>query len=121
LRHAWPQAHLMHASSGAKAMDIIRTQQVDLVLMDVLMPHMDGPSTCRMIRQDLGLDQSQLVVVGLTASTHVKDKERCFEAGMNDVVIKPIEASQFINILTKQINQSRGNKPESHDLRQVQA
>jgi signal transduction histidine kinase/CheY-like chemotaxis protein len=121
LRHAWPQAQLMHASSGAKAMDIIRTQQVDLVLMDVLMPHMDGPSTCRMIRQDLGLDQSQLVVVGLTASTHVKDKERCFEAGMNDVVIKPIEASQFINILTKQINQSRGNKPESHALRQVQA
>ncbi len=103
LRKALPKADLMHASSGAKAMELLRKHPMDLVLMDVLMPHMDGPNTCRMIREDLGLGSTQLVIVGLTSSTHAKDRERCFESGMNDVITKPIEPHHFIKVLASQM------------------
>lgn len=121
LRKALPKAELIHASSGAQAMEVIRAQRIDLVLMDVLMPHMDGPSVCRMIRHRLGLDQHQMVIIGLTASTHEKDKKRCFEAGMNEVVIKPVESTQLIKVLNKQLSQSGQVVSTRYQSKQVQA
>ena len=120
LRNAWPRAHLLSANSGAMAIDMLRAQHIDLVVLDVLMPQMDGPSTCRMIRQDLGLTQDQLKVVGLTASTHSKDKERCLDAGMNDVIVKPIDAPSFIRRLVKQGEQDEQLYPTNNKMK-VQA
>lgn len=104
LRTMLPQAHLHHATSGAQALEQLRTSQIDLILMDVLMPQMDGPGTCRMIRSNLDQPISQLPIIGLTASTHPKDRQRCFEAGMDNVIIKPMDPQHLLRVMSAEMS-----------------
>lgn len=104
LRTMLPQAHLHHATSGAQALEQLRTSQIDLILMDVLMPQMDGPGTCRMIRSNLDQRVSQLPIIGLTASTHPKDRQRCFEAGMDNVIIKPMDPQHLLRVMSAEMS-----------------
>ena len=100
LRKHLPQVQLRHASSGAQALEQLRSVPVDLVLMDVLMPQMDGPATCKMIRSVLSAPENQTPIIGLTASTHPKDRQRCFEAGMNHVIVKPVDPKHLLHVLS---------------------
>jgi len=61
------------------------------VLMDMIMPGMDGMETTRQLRQDARAEVAQLPVIGLTANTNALDRERCLQSGMNEVLAKPMD------------------------------
>jgi CheY-like chemotaxis protein len=72
----------------------LQTQAVDLVLMDLVMPEMDGLETTRAIRQSAA-PLCHMAVIGLTASSHPQDHAACVQAGMNDVLLKPLDREQL--------------------------
>ncbi|WP_413282866.1 CHASE domain-containing protein [Vibrio sp. MA40-2] len=92
-------AHVQKASSGEEALSILEQapNEFDAVLMDIQMPGIDGLETTRRIRNNLGL--ISLPVIALTAGALVEERNRAFEAGMNDFITKPITPSEVINVL----------------------
>ena len=93
LKKMWPQCQITSAASGEQALQLLDTQAFDLVLMDMVMPGMDGLEATRLIRQHPRPDVAPLVVIGLTANTTPKDRDHCIAAGMNDVLSKPMDAA----------------------------
>ncbi|NQW67336.1 MAG: response regulator, partial [Burkholderiales bacterium] len=75
----------------------LQKSAVDLVLMDMFMPEMNGPQTCQTIRQEFPSPVCHVPIIGLTASTHSQDLQACRDAGMNAVILKPIDKT----VLTK--------------------
>ena len=71
--------------------------RTDAVLMDVQMPIMDGLTATRLIRKDPRF--SQLPIIGLTAHAFRNEQDRCFEAGMNDHLGKPVNPNQMYSVL----------------------
>ncbi len=87
-------AQVVLAADGLQAVDTLRTRQVDLVLMDVQMPVMDGIEATRQIRENLGLQD--LPVLALTAGAFKNQQEAALKAGMNGFVPKPFEVDELI-------------------------
>ena len=77
------------ADNGAQALDLLRAERVDAVLLDCQMPVMDGFATCRALRQLPAC--SELPVLAITAHSHSGDRERCLAAGMSDYLGKPVK------------------------------
>ena len=90
LQKIWPDCRVHTATSGQEALLWLQTNSVDMVLMDMFMPDMDGLETTHHIRS-LNTPASSVKIVGLTASSNSNDHKQCLEAGMNDIVFKPLE------------------------------
>ena len=86
------------AENGQIAIDKIRKNIFDLVLMDVQMPVMDGLTACKYIRKTL---KSSIPVIALTANAIRGDSNKCFDAGMNDYITKPYDEVDLINKIAK--------------------
>ncbi|MBN1301485.1 MAG: response regulator [Melioribacteraceae bacterium] len=87
-------------SSALDAIEAVRTNSFDLVLMDVEMPDMDGLTATQKIRS-LDAPASQIPVIAVTAHSSMKDREKCLAAGMDDYIAKPIN----INFMRMTIEQ----------------
>ena len=85
-------------SNGKEALEIVGDKQYDVILMDGLMPEMDGFEATKMIRLCL---EAQPVIIALTASTMYGDKEKCLQAGMDDYLSKPIDLNHLAAIIEK--------------------
>ena len=96
------------AADGQEAVDILQQQPVDLVLMDMQMPVLDGLEATSIIREDPRL--KDLPIIALTANAMAGDRQRCLEAGMNDYLPKPIEPEKLYAILQEWDLRTR--KPE---------
>ena len=81
-------------SDGLQAIEVLRTGDYPIVLMDVHMPHLDGFEATRRIRAELPLDR-QPYIIALTASVLPEDAARCLAAGMDDFVTKPISKTSL--------------------------
>lgn len=91
--------HVAQASNGAEAIDLMHSSRFDCVLMDVHMPVMDGLEATRRIRADVRL--ADTCIIAMTANVRREDQLRFLEAGMNDVVTKPIDPHHLFSIVTK--------------------
>jgi signal transduction histidine kinase/ActR/RegA family two-component response regulator len=96
LQKCFPRATIVEAASGALALEQLRAQTFDLVLMDMVMPDMDGMEVTRILRRDFPAPTRHTPVLALTASANPVDQDRCLDAGMNDVVHKPLDQQQLI-------------------------
>lgn len=88
------------ASDGLSALQAIKQKNFDLVLMDVQMPGLSGIDTTREIRQ-LGHSITQPRIAALTANALEEEKKRCFDAGMDDFLTKPVRMDELKKILRK--------------------
>ncbi len=86
-------AKVSEACDGAQALDMLKREPFDLVLMDIQMPVMDGWEATRRIRCEMG---SALPVIALTANAIKGENEKCMSAGMNDYVSKPFEEDTLV-------------------------
>lgn len=77
------------ADNGAEALEMLRSEPIDAVLLDCQMPLMDGFATCRALRQLPGCADTP--VLAITAHSHSGDRERCLAAGMSDYLAKPVK------------------------------
>jgi PAS domain S-box-containing protein len=93
------------ARDGREGLDCLFAGEFDAVLMDCQMPVMDGYEATRAIRQEPRWQQ--LPVIAMTANVMEGDREKCFVAGMNDFVPKPVIVDQLFAVLGKQLHGRR--------------
>lgn len=85
------------AENGLEAIEMIQNNQFDLILMDCLMPIMDGYSATLKIRES----NSTLPIIALTANAMIEDKNKCISVGMNDFLPKPINKNDLYMTLNR--------------------
>ena len=92
------EMEVLTATNGRQAIDMIqKTPDLSVVLMDIMMPEMDGYETMRQIRNDPQL--RTLPILALTAKAMKGDREKCLEAGASDYIAKPVNTDQLLALL----------------------
>ena len=87
-----------HAENGQEAIDTLRkTPEMDIILMDIMMPGMDGYETMREIRTMHRF--KNLPIIALTGKAMKADRDRCIEAGASDYISKPLDIDQLLSLL----------------------
>jgi len=91
------------AEDGVEALNMYEKKEYDLILMDVQMPNLDGYDTTKEIRErELGTNR-RIPIVALTASALSGDDQKCFDAGMDAYLSKPLDFGKLEQILKKYI------------------
>jgi CheY-like chemotaxis protein len=100
--------------NGSEAVTFLQTsREVDLVLMDIHMPEMDGYQATRIVREMGGEYFTDLPIVAFTSDTSDEIREMAFKSGMNDIVIKPFQPADLLNAIGK--NLAKKPKPISEN------
>ena len=89
------------ASNGAEAVNILEKEDVDIILMDIQMPVLDGLSTARLVREKGRPDVRQVPIIAMTAHAMWEDREKSLAAGMNDHITKPIDVNELTEKLLR--------------------
>jgi HAMP domain-containing protein/signal transduction histidine kinase/CheY-like chemotaxis protein len=96
---------VVHAENGRTGIELLqKTPEIDLVLMDIMMPEMDGYETMRAIREEARF--RSLPIIALTAKAMKGDRAKCIEAGATDYITKPVDLEQLFSVL--RVSVSRG-------------
>ncbi|MCC5640328.1 HAMP domain-containing protein [Nostoc sp. CHAB 5844] len=89
---------VIYAENGRDGITMLETTpDIDVVLMDVMMPEMDGYETTRLIRQNNQF--TTLPIIALTAKAMQGDREKCIESGASDYITKPVDIEQLLSLL----------------------
>jgi len=89
------------SDNGMDGLDILENNKIDLVLMDLRMPVMDGFQVTKKIRENKNIYIRKIPIIALTADFSIKDKEQCSKYGINDYVLKPYSPDELLLKLTK--------------------
>jgi signal transduction histidine kinase/ActR/RegA family two-component response regulator len=98
---------LLFAKDGQEAIDMARSQQPDLILMDIQMPNIDGLEAIKIIRSDKIPELANIPIIALTSFAMTGDQERCIEAGANGYLIKPVKLSQLATTIKQTLTQKQ--------------
>ena len=86
-------------ANGLEAISAMNHIPYDIILMDMMMPEMDGVEATKYIRQNNNINQP--VIIALTANAMLSDKKKCMDAGMDDFLPKPIRIDELGNVLSR--------------------
>lgn len=89
------------AENGSEAVQMVEEGEYDLILMDCRMPVMDGLEATRIIREN---GNHKMPIIAMTANVGSKDKQSCYDAGMNEFISKPVNLIQLQNTIKKLID-----------------
>ncbi len=93
-------AELVIARNGKEALELLEANaRIDLVLMDIMMPEMDGIEATRLIRKDPQKPWAKVPIIALTAKAMRDDQERCLQAGANDYIAKPLDVDVLLSLV----------------------
>jgi CheY-like chemotaxis protein len=92
-------------SNGKEALENFKNNSYDLILMDIMLPEMNGYEITTEIRKFEKLKEvkNPVTIIALTANTYENDKEKCLSVGMNEYLSKPFSAQQLIKTIEKYI------------------
>lgn len=94
--------HVHLARTGREAVDFTRDEHFDLILMDYLLPEINGLEAVHLIRlREAGCAAPRVPVVMVTASVMCAEVDRYFSAGVNDVLVKPFSLSQLAGVVDR--------------------
>src|SRR5574339_629919 len=105
---------VLTASNGLEAMAIFKNENVQLVIMDIMMPHMDGLEATRRLRQD-----SHVPIIILTAMGEESDKVRAFDLGADDYLTKPFGVGELLGRVKAVLRRADWSETPLHDERIV--
>ncbi|MCG8552393.1 MAG: ATP-binding protein [Desulfobacterales bacterium] len=105
-------------SNGQKAVEAVRENQYDLVLMDIEMPVMDGLEATREIRKMEAPQKSAIPVAALTAHALKGDKERFLAAGMDGYITKPVQTGRLLQTISRLLSPGRDHDSQGLQNRQ---
>ncbi len=88
--------HALPVASGRTAIQALKTEAFDVVLMDIQMPDMDGIETTQAIREEERRTEAHVPIVAMTAHAMESDRTRCLSAGMDGYVSKPVTAQALL-------------------------
>ncbi len=104
-------------ADGKEALEALESRPYDLVLMDCMMPVMNGYEATQAIRSSEGMGRNQHIpILALTANAMRGDREKCLEAGMNDYLSKPLKPQELVDFLEKWLV---GSEPARDELRDI--
>ena len=96
-KKCFPHATLVEASGGAMALEKLKEQSFDLMLIDVLMPDIDGMHVTQALRHRFAEPMCHMPVLAVTANVNAADHDQYLAAGMNDVLHKPLSEGELLN------------------------
>lgn len=96
---------VMEAKDGFEALTLVETEDFDCIILDIMMPNLDGFSTCKQIKKD-----SDVPIIMLSARHEEHDKLFCFELGVEDYVVKPFSPKELMARVKVAVDRYRGNK-----------
>lgn len=99
-RNGW---EIDEAADGVEAIELIEKNDYDVVLMDISMPRLNGIDAAIKIRED-EKDGRHLPLIALTAHAFPADRKKFLEAGMDDVVVKPLNEETLIEVIAKYVD-----------------
>lgn len=94
------------ANDGIEAVELVSTKTYDLILMDIHMPNKDGLQATKEIREF----DTTTPIIALTAVEIAEIRHKVQEAGMDDILVKPYDVSQFLNVILRNIEQKKKSK-----------
>ncbi|MES2874138.1 MAG: HAMP domain-containing protein [Bacteroidota bacterium] len=90
--------NVITAESGREALDILNSQKgIDIVLMDIMMPEMDGYETIQWIRKESR--NKNLPIIAVTAKAMIGDRQKCIASGASDYITKPVKTDQLLSLM----------------------
>ena len=100
--------HVTPAGNGQEAVRLMKQQQFDLIFMDCNMPEMDGFEATKVIRQlEEHNHSTKTPIIAFTAYAMQGDDQRCYDAGMDDYITKPVKKAAMIHVLNKWLQQQK--------------
>ena len=87
--------------NGRLALEILEQQPVDLVLMDIQMPEMDGFQATKAIRDQESITGAHLPIIALTAHAIPGYRQKCLDAGMDDYIAKPVSSQDLLDVVNR--------------------
>ncbi|MBM4764510.1 response regulator [Bacillus sp. B15-48] len=101
------EMNIAFAENGKECLEILKENpNFDLVLMDIMMPEMDGYETIRTIRTERQFEQ--LPIIALTAKAMKEDRRKCMEAGASDYIRKPVDPDRLISLMAVWLYSQKG-------------
>lgn len=112
--HLADQFELSFAHDGAKALELVKQQLFDLMILDVMVPYINGFDVCREIRR-----ASNVPILMLTARSSIEDRVKGFQLGADDYLVKPFDFEELkarVNALFRRTNQSDGIEDKDYRI-----
>ncbi len=109
-------------SSGIEALRVLSEKDdIDLVLMDMQMPEMDGIRTTRIIRgseslENISIKNPHIPIVAITANAMKGDRDLCFAAGMNDYITKPLRIKELLMVINRNVYNRKNSQGETFEM-----
>lgn len=102
IKNIYPNVRIVEAENGKEAVDLAENERFDIILMDIMMPVMDGYEATLLIRQQKTNQHTPLIA--LTASIMPDEMQKCLKVGFSDSISKPISREDLYRILDKWLN-----------------